>query len=239
MKFSSLSLAVLAGTASSAVMAQNYTIKVGGAYIRPNATSSEFSGDLPVGGAARQGVTLEVQPKSTLIVSIERRLNDNMSVELVLGAPPKHDVKLKVSEATRSSNNIVDHHFAEYHDQRVATVTQSAPTFFFNYKFGASSDLLRPFVGVGINHTRMKASLTSEGESLYLGVPMKQVLTSSTALAVQAGATYRVDERWSMSAGIASTRVKSTLTVSGNGKAHTAEFDFKPVALSVNAGYAF
>lgn len=246
MKFSNLSLAVLAGLVSGSALAQTYTVKLGGAYIDPNARSSEFSGTLPSGMPARPGVFLEVMPKATAIFSIERAITDNVSVELVLGVPPKHDVKLRASEVTVANANnasnpyrALDQHFVHYANETVATVKQSAPTLFVNYKFGQASDAIRPFVGVGINYTKMEADLTSVGGALYGGVPMTQKLTDSVGPAAQLGLTYKVDKQWSMNVGVATAIVSSNLTVSGNGRTHTAEFDFVPAAYSASVGYSF
>lgn len=246
MKISTLTLTAVATLFAGSAGAQTYTVKVGGAYIVPNATSSDFSGSLPNGASARPGVSLAVQSKATLMLSIERAINDNLGVELVLGWPPKHDVKLKVSDATRAaaangSNPYrgLDQHFVDYADQNVATVKQMAPTLFFNYKFGEASAACRPYLGLGVNYTKMDATLTTAGEALYSGVPMTQKLTSSIAPAVQAGVAYKIDRTWSVNMGVVSTFVSSTLTVTGNGRTHTAKFDFTPVVYTASVGYSF
>lgn len=109
MKFSTLAISVAAAlVAGSAFAEAGYTIKVGAGRIDPRATSSDLTGTLPVnvGGALKvidlpPGNRTEVQPKSTLIFSIERALNDNWSVELVAGTPPTHDVKLLASDTVK------------------------------------------------------------------------------------------------------------------------------------------
>ena len=246
MKFSTLTLATVATLLAGSAGAQTYTVKVGGAYIVPNATSSDFSGNLPNGLGARSGVNLEVQSKATLMFSIERAINDNFSVELVLGLPPKHDVKLKVSDAARARAadvtnpfRLLDQHFVDYADQKVATVKQMAPTVFFNYKFGEASANCRPYLGLGINYTKMDADLTDTGKALYSGVPMTQKLSSSIAPAIQAGVTYKIDKTWSVNMGLVSTFVSSTLKVTGNGQTHTAKFDFTPTVYTASVGYSF
>lgn len=239
MKFQNLTLTAVAALIAGSASAQTYTVKLGGAYIQPNATSSYFSGTLPNGAATRSGVNLEVQNKATVLFSIERAINANFGIELALGLPPKHDVKLRVSNEVRSSAHPVDQHFTHFADQRVATVKQIAPTIFFNYKYGAAGDALRPYLGLGINYTKMDAELTDTGKALYGGVPMTQKLSSSIAPALQAGVSYKLDQNWSANLGVASTFVSSTLTVSGNGRTHTAKFDFTPVAYTASVGYSF
>lgn len=91
---------------SASALAQTYTVKLGVGRIDPRATSSSLEGTLPdhLGGtvAVPEGNHLEVMPKSTMLFSVERSLGDNWGVELVLGAPPTHDVKLRVSEGVQA-----------------------------------------------------------------------------------------------------------------------------------------
>lgn len=110
MKFSTLAISVAAAlVAGSAFAEAGYTIKVGAGRIDPRATSSDLTGTLPVNTGLGQvvinlpsGNRTEVQPKSTLIFSIERALNDNWGVELVAGVPPTHDVKLRASDTVKA-----------------------------------------------------------------------------------------------------------------------------------------
>ena len=110
MKFLPLTLSMAATLMAGSAFAQSgYTIKVGAGRIDPRATSSDLVGTLPVNTGAGQyvvplsaGNRTEVQPKSTLIFSIERALNDNWGVELVAGHPPTHDVKLRASDEIKA-----------------------------------------------------------------------------------------------------------------------------------------
>ncbi len=249
MKFSTLTLATVATLLAGSAGAQTYTVKVGGAYIVPNATSSDFSGRLPVSGAPTlAGVNLEVQSKAALMFSIERAINDNFGVELVLGLPPKHDVKLKVSDSVKA---VAQAHpgadpradlFNAYADKTIATVKQMAPTLFFNYKFGSAEDKLRPYLGLGINYTKLDTSLTATGRDLYNHAGASSVdlhLDSSIAPAMQAGVTYKIDRTWSVNVGLVSTFVSSTLDVKAGGYTHTAKFDFTPTVYTASVGYSF
>ena len=94
--------------ASASAFAQTYTVKIGGGYIDPRATSSSLEGTLPTGFSGApvvplsEGNRLEVMPKSTVLFSIERSINDHWGAELVLGFPPTHDVKLRVSDKIKA-----------------------------------------------------------------------------------------------------------------------------------------
>lgn len=100
--------AVACGLIPFAASAQTYTFKIGAGRIDPRATSSDLEGSLPIGLSSpavvplSPGNQLEVQPKSTVLFTIERAFDDHWSAELVLGLPPTHDVKLRASEEVRS-----------------------------------------------------------------------------------------------------------------------------------------
>lgn len=103
-----ITLGMLAIGAASAALAQTYTFKIGAGRIDPRATSGDLEGTLPTGFAGAPvvplppGNHLEVMPKSTLLFSVERALDDHWGAELVLGIPPTHDVKLRVSDSVKS-----------------------------------------------------------------------------------------------------------------------------------------
>ena len=101
-------------------------------------------------------------------------------------------------------------------------------------------------MGLGINYTKMDADLTTTGQQLYAAAYATSVnlhLTSSFAPAIQAGGTYKIDRNWSVNAGLVSTFVSSTLTVTTTSSAgtlsHSAKFDFTPVVYAASVGYSF
>lgn len=248
MKIQTLTLTAVAALIAGTASAQTYTVKLGGAYIQPNANSSNFSGQLPSGAPTLDGVTLEVRPKAAVLFSVERAVNDNLGVELVLGLPPTHDVKLKITPAVRAAAGSDGRAtlFTLYADKKIAEVKQVAPTLFFNYKYGSASDSLRPYLGLGINYTKMDSKLTPVGQDLYAhagATSVKLKLSSSLAPAIQVGASYKIDRNWSLNAGVVSTFVSSNLTVtttSGAGTfTHQTKFDFTPVVYAASVGYSF
>lgn len=97
-----------AGLLAGNAQAQTYTIKLGGAYIDPRATSGDLEGTITTGFSPApvvplsEGNRLEVRPQSTLVFSIERAIGDHWGVELFLGIPPTHDVKLRASEIVKA-----------------------------------------------------------------------------------------------------------------------------------------
>lgn len=231
--------------------AQTYTVKFGGGYIDPHATSSDLQGTLPhipngFSNTVPSGSTLEVQSKTAALFSIARSFGDNWEAELLLGIPPKHDVKLRVSDSiksqTGSANPVtaaVAANFVKYDGQVVATVKTIAPTIFVNYKFLEATNPWRPYVGAGLNYTHFKAKSTAAGNAFYTDGGVNIKLTDSYGLALQAGINYKLDQHWSLNAGVSSTMIKNDLTITTDNSRQTGKYDFQPLVYSLMVGYSF
>lgn len=254
--------ALVAALACSPAAAQ-YTVKLGGAYFDTNATSTPLRGQLPaVNGATylgninlAHGPSLEVQNKGTVTLSIERALGDHWGVELILGAPPKHEVKLRtgspqlspsagltqaVGAATANAATALTAQKLNRNDGVVvATVRQWAPTFFVNYRFFEPSARLRPFVGVGLNVTRFKSSTNEAGDKVYNDGNPYIRLSDSYGPAVQAGVSYKLDAHWSLHASVLTARVDNKLVIETAHSRQEASFRFTPTVWSASVGYSF
>lgn len=254
-----IALTAVAALSATVAHAGPYTIKLGGAHIDPRATSSPLRGELPaiVGGTyygtvnIDGGLKLAVQPKATLIFSIERALVGPWSAELVLGVPPKHDVKLRSGSPRLSPDDSFPDPIASLKVQRttekltaadgqvVATVKQVAPTLFVNYTFLDDSSAWRPYVGVGINYTRMKAESNATGDALYNDGPVRIKLSHSIGPALQAGLRYQFDKTWSVNVGWAVAKIDNDLRIRTNRSEQRADFSFYPSVWSATVGYSF
>lgn len=273
MKFLPLTLSLAATLMAGSAFAQSgYTIKLGYGSIDPRATSSDLKGTLPAYNAkaggylgnvnVSSGVSLEVQTQETLMFSIERALNDNWAVELRLGYPPKHDVKLRVSnpQLTASADQLsptgaylvannqitlndvkngVGAKLAANNGLVVAGVRQWAPTLFLNYKFGDKTNALRPWVGVGVNHTTFKSSTNAVGDELYHDGAVRVKLSDSTGLAFQTGLTYQLDQNWSLQASWMTAAVKHNLTTYTDHSSQKATYRFHPSVFAAVVAYSF
>lgn len=261
MKLMHLSLAVAATLLATSVSAQQYTVKVGAAYINPNATSDDLTGKMTVNvpngpAVANQNVTkntqLEVQPQTAFIFSIARSFGDNWEAEVLLGFPPKHDVKMRMNNAAvkkgaadyaagdRSLPSVVYNHINSYDGKVVATLTQFAPTAFVNYKFGTSQSTWRPYVGVGVNFTHVKPEPTSAGESFYNDGKVKTKVSDSWGLALQVGMNYHIDEQWLISASYATAQVANNIEIqTASGATQYGKYKFNPSIWMFTVGRKF
>ena len=233
---------------SASALAQTYTVKIGGGYIDPRATSTDLRGTLPIGGGSSAAINLpagnqlEVQPKSTLIFSVSRSFNDNWDAELVLGIPPKHDVKLHVGPIVKglaAGGSPIGQRVVARDEVVVASVKQFAPTAFINYKFGDAASTLRPYVGIGVNYTKFKADATAQGEAVYNDGPVKIELTDSIGFAFQTGVSYKFAQKWSVNAGWSTAAVKNNMTISTAHGKQEASYRFHPSVFSLMVGYQY
>ena len=260
MKMMPLSLAVAATLLATSVSAQQYTFKVGAAYINPNATSSDMSGRMALFGQPRdvtKNIQLEVQPQTAFIFSIARSFDENWEAEVLLGFPPEHDVKMRLNNdgikqlATfnpaspppgRTSLDVMAaKHITSYDGKVVAKLTQFAPTAFINYKFGTSQSTWRPYVGVGINYTHVKPDPTAAGEAFYGDGKVKTKVSDSWGLALQAGVSYHIDDKWLISASYATAQVKNKIRINTDNadSVHTASYKFNPSIWMFTVGRKF
>ena len=219
---------MLAAFAVSPVLAQQNTVKLGVSNVQPHSSASDFSGPF-----TPSGISLEVRDKTTPFFSYIREIDDQWNVELALGLPPKHDIVLKINNAGLPGNA------QALSGQVGAKVRQVAPTLFVNYRFLEKTSPWRPFVGVGINYTRFdKTSSTTAGNALNGGATSIS-LEDSVGLAVQGGVTYQITNQWSVSAALATARVKSRITTNTLGIERSADISFNPRVFTVAVGYSF
>ena len=260
MKPMHLSLAVAATLLATAASAQQYTVKMGAAYINPNATSDDLTGTMTINvpglptitKPVDAGIQLEVQPQTAFILSIARSFGDNWEGELLLGLPPKHDVKMRVNNATvaqgaaayaagiRTVATTAANHIKSYDGETVATLTQIAPTAFLNYRFGTAQSTWRPYVGVGVNYTHVKPKATSKGVSFYNDGEVKTKVSDSWGLALQVGLSYHIDENWLINASYATAQVANNIEIqTASGATQYGKYKFNPSIWTFTVGRKF
>lgn len=222
MKFAPYAACALLALASGAAGAQT-TVRAGAVHLGLNVDSPNLSATGPA-FLTPQPAGLDVRNASTVLLSVSHRINEHWDAELVLGVPPRHDV---TGTGTLAPMGVV------------SRVRQAAPTAFLNYSFGAASDALRAFVGVGLNYTRFYDATSTANGDLASGGPTRIMLSKSTGAAAQLGMTYRFDRSWSLCASIARADVESKLTATTGSIERSTTLKFNPTALSAALGYTF
>ena len=223
MKITPLAVCAILGLASQAAYSQQNTVRLGIASITIHSESPNLSSNGPA-FLTPQPAGITVGDATTLLLSYSRKIDDHWDIELAAGLPPSHDVygtgRLAPFGVT-------------------AKVKQAGPTLFANYNFGAPENKFRPFVGAGVNFTKFYDGRSTDSGNIATGGPTKIRLSNSVGPAAQVGASYKLDERWSICGSIVVAKVKSDLTVTTGSIERTTTIDFRPVVYTLALGYSF
>jgi outer membrane protein len=216
-------IGMLVATASTMALAQQHAVRIGAAHIDIDSKSPDFTSNGP-GFLTPQPSGLVVDDATTLLFTYARRLDDRWEIEFAAGLPPPHDV---VGRDRIAPFGVI------------ARVRQASPTLFMNYRLGVPQDALRPFVGIGINYTRFFDARSSEAGNLASGGPTKISLTESVGPAFQAGASYRLTDRWSVTGAVTIVDVRSKLIATTGSIRRRTTINYRPTVYTLCVGYHF
>jgi outer membrane protein len=160
----------------------------------------------PVGGTGASD-RLYVSDKWIPEVDISYFFTPHWAAELILTYPQKHTVTLDGAA--------------------IGSFKHLPPTLTAQYHFlpGASID---PYVGAGVNYT-----LLSKVRLLNGGARLEH---DSVGLALQAGADFRLDDRWSLNVDVKKVQIRSDVDIGG---ARASRVKVDPLLLGVGLGYRF
>ncbi|NVM78018.1 outer membrane protein [Duganella sp. SG902] len=156
--------------------------------------------------------------------TIAYMLTDNISAELDLGLPYKHDLY-----GAGSINGT----------GKLATAEVLPPTAFIQYRFLKPDAMVRPYVGLGITYAmfqkeRGSGQLTAVLNTGGPGATFK--LDDKVAASFQIGGTVKINEKWFLDASVIKTRLKTKAHYS-TGQVQDVRLD--PLAVNVSVGYNF
>lgn len=138
-----------------------------------------------VGGVGAED-RITVGKKTIPEIDISYFFSPNVSAELILTYPQKHDVYL-------DGNNI-------------GTFKHLPPTLSAQYHFAPNSNI-NPYLGVGVNYTNIsKVNLLGGKGSLE---------SSSFGLSVQAGVDFTIDKNWSLNLDVKKVQIRSDVKIAG------------------------
>jgi outer membrane protein len=157
------------------------------------------------------GLNLSVNSKIFPEVDITYFLSPNLAAELILTYPQKHDIR------SNGSN--------------IGTLKHLPPTLTLQYHFTGMA--FRPYVGAGLNYTRLSNVNFSPAVTTALG---PTVTKNSFGLALDAGVDVPVGNGWLVNVDL--KKVKLDTDVSSFGK-KVGTFKVDPVLFSVGFGKRF
>lgn len=184
------------------------------------------------------GTGASVGNADTLGFAYTRFITDNFAVTLDAGVPPKFKLDGAGSLASRG---------------QLGTAKQWSPAIVAKWFFGTAEDKWRPFAGVGITHVwytdvKLTSGLTGLTTTPYLGGGTGSTsanLSSSWAPVVNAGVTYKLDEKWSINFSLSYIPLKTDAEIIGRNAAgtvvsrHTTSLTLDPYVTFLSVGYKF
>jgi outer membrane protein len=182
MKKSVLKLIVaVVGFAGASAMAQEspWLVRARAVHIEPANESS------PVGGAGAAD-RIHVSSKTIPEVDISYFFTPNVSAELILTYPQKHDVTLDGA--------------------KIGSFKHLPPTLTAQYHFLPGTNI-NPYVGAGVNYTLLSSVNLLNGAG--------RLEHDSVGLALQAGVDFKLDKNWSINLDVKKVRIRSDVYISG------------------------
>lgn len=218
MKLLALAAAMTAASAASAQSAGSWIGTLGINKITPKVDSGDISA--PALPGTKADVNSDTKPRFT----IGYMYTDNISAELDLGLPYKHDL---VGDGAIAGTG------------KLGSAEVLPPTAFVQYRFLPANSMFRPYVGLGITYAyyqkeRGSGQLTALLNTGGPGATFK--VDNKWAASYQIGGTVKINEKWFVDATVIKTMLKTDVHFS-TGQNQSVKLD--PLAVSVSIGYKF
>ncbi len=210
----------LLGTTTLPAAAQSagqWMVKVGENLITPKVQSGDLS------GPGLGGVKVDVNSAYAPVVSAAYMITDNISTELVLGLPYRHDM---IGKGTINGVG------------KIGDVQQLPPTLFLQYRLLEPTARFRPYVGLGVTYAYFRDAHASSTLVALLG-PTNVEIDAKFGISPQIGATYAINDRWFIDSALVKTYLKTTATLDSSGTKRTIDTKLDPVSFSISVGYKF
>lgn len=204
-------------------------VRAGFAHLNPDTGSGTSFAHVPPAPLAGLGV--DISKETLLFFSLAKDISPQLEIELAAGLPPTSDIAVRVAPSAPGV-------LGQFDGRVLAQVRQVAPNLYLNYKFGDAQSAWRPFVGLGLNYTRLSARSASAIGS-NIGSLVHLHIGSSWGLAAQAGMSYKINDKWSAQASVATFRVKSRMTIHVGGIERGITLRMNPVAAAAGLSYSF
>jgi len=208
----------VASAASAQQSAGTWIGTLGANKITPKVDSGNVSA--PALPNTKTDVGSDTKPRFT----VGYMLTDNISAELDLGLPYKHD--LYGAGAINGTG-------------KLATAEVLPPTAFIQYRFLKPDSMVRPYVGLGITYAMFQKERGSGQLTAVLntgGAPATFKLDDKWAASFQIGGTVKINDKWFLDASVIKTKLKTQAHYS-TGQVQDVRLD--PLAVNISIGYNF
>lgn len=211
--------ALLASASAQAQSTGTLMLRAGASQIKPHVSSGDLT------APSFPGTQADIRANTQLAGGISYMLTDNVSVDVPLALPFKHEI---VGAGAIAGVG------------KIGEVRALPITVLGQYRFMDPTSAFRPYLGAGITYAKFyKAKSTAALSALTGGTPSNPTtisVKSKFAATVQLGGTYAFTERWFLDANVTRTFLKTRTSLS-TGQTLDAKID--PDSFSLSIGYLF
>ncbi len=218
LKLLAAAAALLAAPGAAAQSKGEWLGKVGINKITPHVESGDIT------APAKPGIKADVGSDTKPIFTIGYMLTDNVSTELMLGVPYKHDM---YGAGTIDGTG------------KLGTAEALPPTLFLQYRMFEPNAVVRPYVGLGYTYAYFRKETGSAQLTAVLntgGTPSTYSLDAKHAASLALGTTVKITDRMFADVNVVKTKLKTTAHFSTG---QTLDIKLDPLAVSLSVGYRF
>ncbi len=207
------------GTVAQAQSQGSWLVRGGIMQLAPQVTSGTLTApSLP-------GAQSSVSNSTQYAGGITYMLSNSVAIDLPIALPFKHN--LYGAGSIAGVGKIGD--------------TKAIPaTVMVQYRFGESSGMFRPYLGLGVTYAKFDGEHTTAALSGLTGgtplTPTTLSIQSKLAATMQMGASYKIDERWFVDGAITKTPLKTRNTLSTG---QTLDITLNPIGISLGVGMRY
>jgi len=207
------------GTVAQAQSQGSWLVRGGIMQLAPQVTSGTLTApSLP-------GAQSSVSNSTQYAGGITYMLSNSVAIDLPIALPFKHN--LYGAGSIAGVGKIGD--------------TKAIPaTVMVQYRFGESSGMFRPYLGLGVTYAKFDGEHTTAALSGLTGgtplTPTTLSIQSKLAATMQMGASYKIDERWFVDGAITKTPLKTRNTLSTG---QTLDISLNPIGISLGVGMRY
>ncbi|HAT30071.1 MAG TPA: hypothetical protein DCW29_04240 [Janthinobacterium sp.] len=217
-KVLAVAAAMAAASGASAQSAGHWSAIVGINKITPKVDSGDVS------APALPGTKADVNADTKPIFTFGYAVTDNISAELDLGVPYKHDL---IGAGSIQGTG------------KLGSAESLPPTLFAQYHFFAPKAMLRPYVGAGVTYAYFQKEKGSGQLTALLntgGPATSFEMDNKFAASFQVGSTLRINDHWFANVAVVKTYLKTKAHFSTG---QTQDIRLDPLAVGVGIGYVF
>lgn len=202
-------------TTAPAVAAEgDWLVRLRGIVVAPTESSSAVTPTFP-------DATVSVDNAIVPELDFTYFFTDNVGAELILATSP-HDISGEGSLAALGE---------------IADTMVLPPTLTLQYHF-MPNELLRPYVGVGVNYSIFYSEDATTALTDAIGATMVD-LDESVGIAFQAGVDFDINERFFVNLDVKYIQIDTTATLTTGTLVNTVDVDLDPIVAGIGVGMRF